>query len=96
MQQALTDDRTAQVHEKGPKIKDIEILVNHNKVVVAEKTLTGLEIKDAAIAQGVNIRRDFVLIQVLPNGKRDTIGDADPVKVHNGSEFEAIADDDNS
>ncbi len=89
-------EQGTQKNEKDSKINDIEISVNHNKVVVPERTLTGLEIKDAAIAQGVNIRRDFVLIHVLPNGKRDTVGDEDPVKVHNGSEFEAIADDDNS
>lgn len=75
---------------------NIQIRVNHNPVTVTKKQMTGLEIKDAAIAQKVNIRRDFVLIKVEPNGKRDTIGDNDEVKMHDGLEFEAIADDDNS
>ena len=81
--------------DQGDKA-DIEIRVNHNPVTVTKKLMTGLEIKDAAIAQKVNIRRDFILIKVEPSGKRDTIGDNDEVKLHDGLEFEAIADDDNS
>jgi hypothetical protein len=94
MEQVLTHDKADAGHGKPPK--EIEIRVNHNKVVVTEKRMTGLQIKDAAIAQHVNIRRDFVLIKVAPNGKRDTIGDNDEVTLHDGTEFEAIADDDNS
>jgi hypothetical protein len=94
MEQVLTQDKVDGTH--GKPAKDIEIRVNHNKVVVTEKRMTGLQIKDAAIAQNVNIRQDFVLIKVEPNGKRDTIGDNDEVTLHDGTEFEAIADDDNS
>jgi hypothetical protein len=97
-QQQLGHARDGGDHGKdGHKAqRDIEIEVNHKSVTVTNKEMTGLEIKDAAIAQGVNIKRDFVLIKVEPSGKRDTIGDKQPVKLHNGLEFEAIADDDNS
>lgn len=96
MNQTVNIDSPEKNSEKSKPVKHIEIIVNHNTVVVEDKTQTGLEIKEAAIAQGVNIRLDFVLIHVEPNGKRVTIGDADSVKVRKGSEFEAIADDDNS
>lgn len=98
MEQALKHDGHVGDHDKAHEAKrDIQIQVNHNPVTtVTEKRMTGLEIKDAAIAQKVNIRRDFVLIKVEPSGKRDTIGDNEEVKLHDGLEFGAIADDDNS
>ena len=97
MENVLRQDRPGPDAGKDHGDKaDIEIRVNHNPVTVTKKHMTGLEIKDAAIAQKVNIRRDFILIKVEPSGKRDTIGDNDEVKMHDGLEFEAIADDDNS
>lgn len=73
----------------------IEILVNRRPVHVEGHEQTGLSIKEAAIAQGVKIKLDFVLFDLDRNEHR-VIGDSDPVKVHEGSRFRAIADDDDS
>jgi hypothetical protein len=60
---------------KPPKI--IEIEVNGNAVRMTGKIATGAQIKQAAIAQSVNIQANFVLQQELPNGSSAVIGDND-------------------
>lgn len=82
--------------KKGPKPKEIRIEVNGKVVVVPEKEMTGADIKEAAIAQGVHIQPTFVLQLEQPNGTSKVIGDADTVRVHNHMSFTAIAPDDNS
>lgn len=74
----------------------IEIIVNNQPVEVEDKHLTGLEIKEAAIAQGVPIQLDFQLSLHHPNGEVQIIGDTDEVKVHKHTKFTAVAGDDNS
>jgi hypothetical protein len=59
-------------------------------------TVTGLEIKEAAIAQGVQIDTGFQLSEELPSGETRIIGDADVVTVNKHSTFTAVAGDDNS
>lgn len=76
--------------------RTIEITVNYKTVRMTEREVTGLEIKTAAIDQGVNIRPDFVLFEEKGAAKRKVIGDAEVVKIHHGSKFEAIPHDDNS
>lgn len=76
--------------------KLIEITVNKKKVAIAGPTVTGLQIKEAAIAQGIQIQLDFELKQLLDNGERRIIGDNDPVEVDKHSKFVATASDDNS
>jgi hypothetical protein len=73
----------------------VGILVNEHPVRVSHRP-TGLEIKEAAIAQGVPIKVDFVLSEERPNGADQIIGDNDQVQVHPGSRFMAVAPDDNS
>ena len=58
--------------------------------------VTGLEIKQAAIAQGVPIQLDFQLAEIRPNGEHQIIGDGDVVTVTRHSKFVATAADDNS
>lgn len=74
----------------------VKVTVNRKPVVVAGPRSTGLAIKEAAIAQGVEIKLDFVLSVKLPNGEMRIIGDRDPVHVREGMEFVAVAPDDNS
>jgi hypothetical protein len=74
----------------------IEIFVNNRPVLVPKEELTGFEIKEAAIAQGVRIEANFVLLQDLGEGHTKTIGDGDVVKVKSHERFTAIAPDDNS
>lgn len=76
--------------------KRFEIEVNGRTVILTAKEVTGLQIKEAAMAQSVNIQTNFVLQQELPNGSSAIIGDADVVHVHPHVKFTAIAPDDNS
>lgn len=78
------------------KPKQVTVEVNGNPVVLDAKVMTGLEIKQAAIAQQVQIQPDFVLQLERPNGEYDPIGDNEEVHVHKGMNFNAIAPDDNS
>jgi hypothetical protein len=76
--------------------KTIVIFVNEKPVTVEKERMTGLAIKQAAIAQGVQIQLDFVLSIELGGGRTELIGDGDTVKVKKGDRFLAIPNDDNS
>lgn len=81
--------------EGKTKAQTITITVNKKPVVVQERKITGLEIKQAAIAQGVNIQLDFQLALLMPRGEK-IIGDADEIVVTKTHKFVATAADDNS
>jgi hypothetical protein len=83
------------VSKPKPDQKVIEIIVNHREVKLRGPKHTGLEIKQAAIAQGVAIQLDFQL-SVHKGKKWDVIDDAEPVNVNEHSEFRAVDSDDNS
>jgi Multiubiquitin len=87
-------ENSAEVASKRPK--QIEVTVNGRAVQLPKGDLTGIEIKQAAIAQGVPIELDFILQLELPNGNSRIIGDQDPVKIRPHERFTAIANDDNS
>lgn len=72
------------------------IEVNGHKVEMPAGPATGLEIKEAAIKQGVNIQPNFVLQVQVPNGEVKIIGDDDKVPLSEYLIFTAIAPDDNS
>ena len=74
----------------------VTITVNEKPVVVIGPKLTGLQIKEAAIAQGVQIGLDFQLSEERPNGRTEIVGDGDTVTVNKNSRFDAVAGDDNS
>ena len=76
--------------------KTIEIEVNDQKVEMRGELATGLEIKQAAVEQGVSIQTNFVLQLHLPNGSSKVIGDDDKVELSEHMAFTAIAADDNS
>ncbi|EWM15308.1 multiubiquitin domain-containing protein [Kutzneria sp. 744] len=83
--------------DENPTVRHtVEIRVNKKPVDIKGPRVTGLEIKQAAIAQGVQIELDFVLSEELPSGESKVIGDADVVTVTKHSTFTAVADDDNS
>jgi hypothetical protein len=73
----------------------VEITVNKKPVRIEGHRATGLEIKEAAIAQGVQIELDFQLASVHGDHRR-IIGDADAVELHKDEKFVATAGDDNS
>ena len=76
--------------------RTITITVNEHPVQVTERELTGREIKQAALDQGVSIGLDFVLYEHLGQHRTRIVGDDEPVRAHPGSRFEALANDDNS
>ena len=76
--------------------KTVEIEVNDQKVKMLEGPATGLEIKQAAVDQGVSIQTNFVLQLHLPNGSSRVIGNEDKVQLSEHLAFTAIAADDNS
>ena len=81
---------------KDLRLKTVTIEVNDHKVEMPAGPATGLEIKEAAIKQGVNIQLNFVLQVQLPNGSIKVVGDADKVALTEYLAFTAIAADDNS
>ncbi|WP_127473891.1 multiubiquitin domain-containing protein [Microbacterium sulfonylureivorans] len=73
----------------------ITITVNRKPVDLPEKHVTGLAIKEAAIAQGVAIQLDFQLSE-KKGQKFRPIADTDTVTVKTGDEFRAVTGEDNS
>ena len=75
---------------------EVEIHVNRKPIKIAGPTATGLQIKETAIAAGVQIELSFQLSEKLPHRETRIVGDADVVEIHNGLHFIAVAGDDNS
>ena len=88
-----TTEHAAQDVERHPV--RIGVTVNNRPVVLTERRMTGLEIKHAAIAQGVAIEVGFQL-SVKHGHRFEVVGDTDPVTIREGQEFIAVATDDNS
>ncbi len=74
----------------------VVIHVNNQPVSIDGPRVTGLQIKEAAIAQGVAIGLDFVLSALRPNGRPEIVGNEDIVTVNRNSRFTATDDDDDS
>jgi hypothetical protein len=83
-------------HHPDQHIQEIEIHVNEHPVHMIGHRHTGLEIKEAAIAQGVKIERDFLLYLMRDHGPNKQIDNDEEVTITDHSRFHAIADDDNS
>jgi hypothetical protein len=67
------------------------VTVNTKPVEIPRGWLTGLEIKTAAIAQGVQIKLDFTLDEEPPGGgDTQIIGDTDRVFIKGGERFGAV------
>lgn len=87
----VTIEPAAKQH--GPAV---DVQLNNRSVRLPDHRVTGLEIKQAAIAQGVSIELDFVLSELREHRPAQVIGDADVVTVTKHSRFTAVAGDDNS
>jgi len=80
----------------GPtRPRTIRITVNRQPVDLLGREVTGLEVKQAAIAQGVAIKMNFQL-SAKHGDHYKVIGDTDSITVHENEEFLAVAPDDNS
>ena len=85
------EDRQPEAH---PHV--ITIHVNTKPVVMTGSRHTGLEIKQAAIAQKVKIDVSFLLYLIRQHQPNKLIEDGETVTITDHSEFHAVADDDNS
>lgn len=83
-------------HDEAAGGPPVTITVNNKPVSIDGPRVTGLQIKQAAIAQGVEIGIDFVLSELPANGRPRVIGNADVVTVNKNSRFTATDDDDDS
>lgn len=86
------DDRD----QHGPKPKPTTVHVNEQPVRMPDDHATGLEIKEHAIASGLNIQVDFELVEELKNGRTKNVGNDDEVKLKESSRFLANDGDENS
>lgn len=85
-----------QVETKG-KVDVVTIVVNNQPVKFTAKKATGLEIKQAAIDQGVTtIALDFQLFKKEDGKDLEPIKDDQEVSLHDNEQFRATAPDDNS
>ena len=89
-------NETATMQKNEVFTKPFGISVNRKPVEVEESLVTGLQIKQAAIEQGVAIQLDFQLARVGPDGKHHITGDDDKVDIGKFKTFFATAADDNS
>ena len=88
---------SATVHSEEQVItKPFVISVNKKPVQVEEPLVTGLQIKKAAIDQGVAIKLDFQLAAVGEDGEHLIKGDSEKIDVREFKTFYATAGDDNS
>lgn len=97
----MTSEANNPADEKSPPGQEqpkfeAQVTVNGKPVILHEHRMTGLQIKEAAIAQKVSIEVGFILQEELPNGHHRIIGDQDVVQIHNHQRFTAIPNDDNS
>ena len=83
-------------HHHHPEPQTVEIHVNRRPVHLKGHRHTGLQIKEAAIAQDVKIELDFLLYLLRPHHPNQQIADGEEVHITDESRFHAIADDDNS
>lgn len=88
----------SQTHEKPrDKAKAVVVKVNNKSVTLPDHRVSGLQVKEAAIDQGVEIELDFLLTLEAHGGNpAQTIDDDDVVTVNKHSEFTANDVDDDS
>lgn len=79
----------------GPP-RPVLIEVNTKPVKIDGPTATGLQVKEAAIDQGVKIQLDFHLTMLGEDGKEDPVADNEVVALRYGQKFFAVDGDDNS
>lgn len=90
-----TDKQHDRTDRPGQGPKPVTITVNGQTVKMPKGEATGAEIKQAAIAQGVNIEPDFTLFLKGKDGL-EPVRDGEVVRPKKGAEFTAVAPDDYS
>lgn len=93
----MSGSQTSQEKPKPKPGHEVTVKVNTKPVVLPDNQVTGLQVKQAAIAQGIEIELDFLLTLEAHGGHpAETIDDNEPVKVNKHSEFTANDVDDDS
>jgi hypothetical protein len=88
--------QTSSAHAEGVH-GTVTVSVNRKPVTLESHRVTGLEIKQAAIAQGVEIELDFLLtLEAFEGQPARTIDDDDVITVTKHSAFRANDGDDDS
>ncbi|MEV6020362.1 multiubiquitin domain-containing protein [Streptomyces sp. NPDC051997] len=90
-----TPDQAGLVDQDRRLPNTIPVTINNKTVQLPEREMTGLEIKQAAAAQGLPIDPGFQL-SVKHGNRYDIVGDTDTVRIHRNLDFLAVAPDDNS
>lgn len=85
----------ADKNDKDKEPKTITVLVNKQPVSFSQHKVSGLQIKETAMNQGVNIQLDFNLFEIKGT-QLDPISDNQEVTIHKNQEFRAVTSDDNS
>ncbi len=93
MEQAMQEKEGAEKH--GAKTTTVIVNEKYSVTMQGHKA-TGMEIKEAAIAQGAPIQKDFNLFRVNPGDNLKQIRDDESVALHEGERFRAVTTDDNS
>ncbi|MFJ4331183.1 multiubiquitin domain-containing protein [Streptomyces sp. NPDC088935] len=88
------DEATAQAAPHRPRT--VTVTVNGQPVVLPEREVTGREIKQVAMAQGLPIDEGFQLSVRRSNGRYEVVDDSEEIHVHARQEFLAVPPDDNS
>ena len=71
-----------------PHLTEVEFHINKKPVRMNGHRHTGIEIKDAAIAQHVKIQRDFLLYLEHPHQPNQPIGDDEEVAITEAQPFQ--------
>lgn len=79
----------------SPNLHPVTITLNNRPVKLHDHKTTGLEIKEAAVDQGVSIQVSFALFRITGNAQHPVRNDEE-ITVHNDERFRAVAADDNS
>ena len=90
------DIKTQNIADQKVKPHPVTVQVNGHPVAFPDRKATGLEIKQAAIAQGVAIQLDFHLYWVNPGEHLKLIPDSETVELNENKEFRAVTPDENS
>jgi hypothetical protein len=93
MSQTSEQEKQTQEQERRP----VTVHVNTKPVLLPRRLVTGLAIKEEAIAQGVEIELDFILtLEAHGHKPAETIDDEQTVTVTEHSQFTANDGDDDS
>lgn len=89
--------QTPQQSKPRPAKGAVTVTINRKPVELNDHRVTGMEIKQAALAQGVQIETDFLLTLEASQGKpARTVADDETITVTKHSEFTANDVDDDS